>query len=83
MSQQAQRFAGWLVGIAVSAALAFGLMVALATPASALTCANDGWDWLGEQPSEQACVNACRAVHGDPEAGGIWNPTSHCCRCLY
>jgi hypothetical protein len=82
MSQQAQRFAGWLVGIAVSAALAFGLMVALAKPASALTCANDGWDWVGEQPSQQACNTTCQAVHGDPGASGIWYP-NHCCRCLY
>jgi hypothetical protein len=82
MSQQAQRFAGWLVGIAVSAALAFGLMVATARPASALTCQNDGWDWVGEQPDLETCKNVCRAVHGDPDASGILYP-GNCCRCLY
>lgn len=83
MSQRVKKFSGWLVGIAVTLALAFGLTVALAKPASALTCLNDGWDWVGEQPDKPTCDYTCQVVHGDPSASGIWYPTTHCCRCLY
>lgn len=74
MSTRMRSITGWIVGAAVAAALAFGLMVATARPASALTCQNDGWDWVGQQPDLETCKNVCRAVHGDP--GAKWNSIS-------
>lgn len=82
MSKRTKKVSGWLTGAVVAAALGFGALVATATPANAVTCLNDGWDWMGDQPTEPACLYACQAVHGE-EAGDIWFPTSHCCRCLY
>ena len=84
MSRRVKTFSGWLVAIAVTLALAFGLTVALARPASALTCPDDGWNWVGQQPDQQTCTAVCQAVHGnDPTVVGRWNPTTGCCTCLY
>lgn len=83
MSKRTKRISSWLTGAVVAAALGFGLLVATAKPASALTCADDGWTWLGQQPDAQTCDNLCKSIHGDPEAVGHWNPTTGCCVCLF
>ncbi len=82
MSRSIKRLGGWGFGVAVAGALAFGGVVAVATPANALTCPDDGWNWLGQQPDEGACLAACVAVHGE-EVEAQWGSTNGCCRCLY
>ncbi len=83
MSKRGSRISGWIVGTAVTAALAFGLSVATAKPASALTCPDDGWNWVGEQPDPETCTNVCQTAHGnDPEVVGHLYPNG-CCACLY
>jgi hypothetical protein len=82
MSRSIKRIGGWGFGMAVAGALAFGGVVAVATPANALTCQDDGWNWLGQQPSKEACQNACEAIHG-PEVLAQWGSTNGCCRCLF
>jgi hypothetical protein len=82
MSHVAKRVTGWAIGLAVAAALAFGATVAVATPANATSCPDDGWNFLGEQPSQEACFDACEALHG-PHVIERWGPTNHCCQCLF
>ena len=82
MSQRTEKISGWVVGLVVAGALAFGLSVAVVTPASALTCQNDGWNFVGQQPDEVTCQNVCYSIHGG-DVVGHWNPTTGCCSCLY
>ncbi len=83
MSRKTRKASGWLVGAAVTAALAFGLSVAVAKPAGAMECADDGWNFLGSQPSAEACNTACSNAHYPDEAWGHWNQFTTCCQCLY
>ena len=69
------------MGLAVLGALAFGSTVAFATPANAMTCADDGWNFLGSQPSSQACFEACFALHPDLDHYR-WGP-NNCCTCFF
>ncbi len=84
MSKRVSRFSGWVLGLLVVGALAFGLSVATARPATAMTCQNDGWNFVGSQPNAGACQTACNNAHpGDPNVVGHWNSTSTCCSCLF
>jgi hypothetical protein len=83
MSRRIPKFAGWAVGLFVVLAMAFGATVAFATPANARSCANDGWNFLGEQISQNACFYACYGVHGEDLQEWPWGPINHCCRCLF
>lgn len=82
MSRRIPKFAGWAVGAFVAMALALGATVAFAKPANATSCANDGWNFLGEQPSKNACIAACYAVHGESLDHVIWG-ANHCCSCIF
>lgn len=80
----------WLKAVSVSVfsflvatALAFGSSAALATPASAMTCPDNGQGFLGQQPSDNACFQACFAVHGSSLEAYHWNETTGCCSCVF
>ncbi len=84
MSKPVAKFSGWVLGLLVVGALAFGLSVATATPATAMTCPNDGWNWVGQQPSQAACTQACLTAHyPQTDVVGQWHPSTGCCTCLY
>ncbi len=83
MSDRVRKSSGWVLGVLVGGVLAFGASVALAKPAAALDCADDGWNFLGSQPSSEACNTACVNAHYPDEAWGHWSPTTTCCQCLY
>ena len=83
MSQQGRTVSGWIVGLLVTGALAFGASVALAKPANAMSCQNDGWNFLGEKPTQIACFNACYALHGNNLDHIQWGSTNHCCACIF
>ncbi len=83
MSHRVPKFAGWVVGALAVLALSFGARVALAKPVNELACQDDGLTFLGEQPSLNACIAACYAVHGEDLINALWGQTNHCCRCLY
>jgi hypothetical protein len=83
MTRWIRKSVGWLVGAFGVLAIAFGASVAFAKPIQALSCPYDGLTWMGEQPSEFACIAACYAVHEEELQDAIWNPTTHCCRCLF
>lgn len=71
----------WAFGLLVAGALLFGASTLMATPASGATCRDDGWNWLGYQPTWQACWDACLAVH--PDLVGIQYGGQGCCTCLF
>lgn len=71
----------WLAAALVAGILALGARTALASSQS-MDCPYDGWNYLGSQPSEQACQNACEAIHGE-EAHGHWIESTTCCRCFF
>lgn len=54
MSKHVSKVSGWVLGVLTAGALVFGLSVAMATPASALTCPNNGWDTLGSKPTQSS-----------------------------
>ncbi len=81
MSKGLAKVSGWVGGVLTVGALVFGLVVATATPANALACADDGVTFLGSKPSAEACRSACVAIHGEG-INDIWNPTTTCCKCL-
>jgi hypothetical protein len=81
VSKPRRKVLGWVGGVFVAGALALGLTVGLATPAYALSCANDGVWFLGSKPSQAACKDACEAIHGTGITA-IWNPTTTCCKCV-
>lgn len=81
MSKRLAKISGWVGGVLVAGALAFGLLVVTATPADALECADDGVWFLGSHPSQASCTSACEAIHGE-EVIAIWNPTTTCCKCM-
>jgi hypothetical protein len=82
MSKRSQKVSGWLLGLVVAVALGFGLLVATAKPAYALSCWDDGWIHVGSQPDEVTCGYVCRSIHGS-EAVGFWNPDTGCCHCAW
>jgi hypothetical protein len=82
MSKHVAKLSGWVVGILAVAALLFGLSVATARPATAMTCQNDGWNFVGSQPNQPTCQSVCEGIHG-PDVYGSWNPFTTCCSCLY
>lgn len=63
MSDRSKRLSGWAVALLVAGALGFGASTLAATPASGATCLDDGWTFLGWQPTHQACYDACYALH--------------------
>ena len=81
MSQQGRTVSSWIVGLLVTGALAFGASVAFATPANAMTCANDGWNWLGYKPTPGACYTSCHAIH--PDLVDIGYGAQGCCTCYF
>lgn len=84
MSRWTRKTVGWVVGVFGMLAIGYGASVAFARPVNAMTCPPyDGVTFMGEQPSYQACYNACFAVHGTGLEQAVWNQTSHCCSCLY
>ncbi len=82
MSHRVPKFAGWVVGVFAALALTFGATVAFAKPVYAFSCQDDGWNFLGEQPSQMACTTACMNLHPDL-VSAQWGPVNHCCRCLF
>ena len=70
-------------GLLVATALAVGASAVSAAPVSAMTCQNNGQSFLGEQPSDVACYNACYAVHDGDLQGYHWNSVTHCCSCIF
>jgi hypothetical protein len=80
MSKRLQKLSGWLLGLVVSAALGFGLLVATAEPAVAMDCPYNGTFWQGYQGSSQACQYACESVYAD-----VWGRVDSfgCCTCLF
>lgn len=81
MSRLMKKAGGLALGLGVTGALAFGATVAFARPANAMTCANDGWNFLGAQPSLAACTSACLALHQDL-IKVRWGP-NNCCTCFF
>lgn len=69
----------------VGLSLVVGGITLTATPAQALACvpAPDGTSHLGEYPSDQACFEACFAIHGEDLAAYHWNTTTTCCSCVF
>ena len=82
MTQRIRKSGSWLVAAVTMGIMAFGAQRLLASTA-AMECANDGINFLGQQPSQQACYNACYAVHGEELAWEVWHPTTGCCGCVY
>lgn len=70
---------------AVGLSLVVGGIALTATPAQALACvpAPNGTSHLGEYPSDQACFEACLAIHGEDLASYHWNTTTTCCSCVF
>ena len=81
MSNRTKSAARWVLGFAVLGVLAIGAQQAAAQP-SEFTCQDDGWNFLGSQPSYQACYDACFAIHPDLQEAR-WGPIEGCCRCLF
>jgi len=81
MSRSIKRIGGWGFGVAVAGALAFGASVAAAKPANAMTCANDGWNWLGYYPTESECYTACLLLH--PSLDHVRYTPEGCCTCYF
>ena len=73
----------WTVGVIALAAVTFGLAVATAKPVEASSCQYDGINFMGQQPSDNACFAACFAVHGGSLEDWDWVPSTGCCRCFY
>jgi hypothetical protein len=82
MSKRYQKVSGWLLGLVVSVALGFGLIVATAKPASALDCPYNGTFWQGWQPDQISCQYACESVYGR-DVTGNWHQETGCCTCLF
>jgi len=82
MSDRSKRLSGWAVALLVAGALGFGAATLAATPASGVTCPNDGWTFLGYKPTEGACLTACAILHA-PDFDYRWGPTNGCCSCLF
>jgi hypothetical protein len=82
MSGWIRKSVGWAVGVFGVLAMAFGASVALAKPVNAMTCPNDGFNTLGQKPSENACIAACYDIHGEELYEGHWVPSTGCCSCL-
>ena len=80
MSQQVKHGSGWLLGLMVALALAFGAKQAMASPVQ-LSCMNDGWNFLGSCTSEKDCLLKCQQVHGTFEV--IGRCRGGCCSCLF
>jgi hypothetical protein len=78
-----EKMASWTVAAIAAIALIGGLTVATAQPVEASTCQYDGINFLGQQPSEFACIAACYAVHGEDLEAVQWGEANGCCRCLY
>lgn len=82
MSHRGKTVSGWILGLVVTGALAFGASAAFARPANAMACQDDGWNFLGEKPSSAACNSACLALHPDLDHS-VWGPINHCCSCIF
>lgn len=82
MSRAFRLVGAWVLAAVAVGVLTLGAREAFATPA-ATTCPNDGWNTMGEQPSWEACWEACVAVHQENLVDIGWNPFSHCCNCYY
>ena len=80
MSNRTKSAGRWVLGAVVLGVLAFGAKQATAEP-SAFTCADDGWNFLGQKPSYLACYDACLALHPNL-VEARWG-TGGCCRCLF
>ena len=81
MSNRTKSAGRWALGAVVLGVLAFGAKQAAAEP-TAFACADDGWNFLGQQPSQQACYDACLALHPDL-VSAQWGPAQGCCRCHF
>jgi len=80
MSNRTKSTGRWALGAVVLGVLAFGAKQAAAEP-SDFTCQDDGWTFLGEQPSQEACDLACSDLHPDL-IEARWGPAG-CCRCYF
>lgn len=80
MSNRTKSAGRWVLGAVVLGVLAVGAKQAAAEP-TAFACQNDGWNFLGQQPSQQACYDACFALHPDL-VQARWGPGG-CCTCLF
>jgi hypothetical protein len=78
-----KKLVAWTVGAVAAVALVGGLTTLTAQPVEAFDCQNDGLTFMGQQPSENACIFACYAVHGESLDHVGWNPSTGCCRCFY
>ena len=65
MSHLVKRGSGWILGLLVGLALAFGAVKAMATPVQ-FTCKDDGLTFLGSCTSQAECQAKCDAVHQPP-----------------
>ena len=83
MTRRLSMVAAWAVAVLALVALVAGLLVATAKPAHAMACMDDDWNFMGQQPSEPACWDACFAVHGAGLDHVTWSPTTGCCRCFF
>ena len=68
-----------LLGAMVIGALTFSARQAFAANA-AMTCPNDGWNYLGACVDNTDCTAACLGIHSPPVVGRC---TNGCCRCLF
>lgn len=82
MSNRTRSVSRWALGAVVLGVLAFGAKQAAAEP-SDFTCQDDGWNFLGSQPSYEACYDACFSLHGAGLQQALWGPAQGCCRCLF
>ncbi len=81
MSGRTKQATGWVFGAVVAVALGFGLTVATAKPAEAMTCPNDGWNFLGFKATKPLCQSACATLH--PDLDHIVYGVNQCCNCIF
>lgn len=76
------RYGTWALLLLVTGALLFGASALMATPADGATCRDDGWNWMGYQPTWEACWTACWDVHQEYLVDIQWGGQG-CCTCLF
>jgi hypothetical protein len=81
MSRKVKSASWWVAALAAVGILGLGAREAFAS-GTANACQNDGWNYLGSQPSFTACWNACSALHPNLSQAN-WNSSTKCCSCLF
>ena len=81
MSRFARATGKWLVVAITLVILGFGARQAVAS-SMATTCPDDGWNWVGWQPSDEDCWDTCFSIHAGDLQDARRSPAG-CCTCLF